>query len=181
MNISYGNNLNFGKLQVSYDAQEKLEKSNIGNTYRLYRFGSYLRNTDEIDLQIDRNLTPKIKDRSELNCVYIGPYYVSVSKENPAVMQLTATKGLETHNKVKKEGRVTFDMHFGKPTEAIGTYKRILRAQDDIEKAALLTKILDAQRRKDREHEYFSKVNDCPEKLIDGVMHLYGDDVKPVK
>ena len=181
MNLLNYNNINFGKLQISYDAKEKLENSRIGETYKLRRFGKYLENTREFDFQLDENLNPKIKDNSKLNCVYIEPFNVSISKDNPHIIKLKTTEGIDTENGVINKKQVSLDIYFGKTNEALGVYERILRAPNETERGVLLTKMLDAQRTKDLEHEYFESVKHNREKLIDSVMYLYGNHVNPVE
>lgn len=158
---------NFGMaLKITPAAMDALKSSSMETINRLAKIGEDLKDTKFYHLEIGENLAPKI-DSCYANS-YIAPFNVEVPRDELLILNTTwAGTGRD------RIGKPYSDLiKFANQEKALEAYNKISKMSSDIDRAALLTKMLDDSAiEKDSiekaARQEASKVKEAAQKLFD--------------
>lgn len=131
---------NFGMaLRINTNAQKALENASLETIQALQNAGKELKDTKFCDLEIGENLTPRI------DSVYANSYvppFTPIKPDNNILLVETQWDGTELKGLAKGAIYHT-SVKFENKEAALEAYNNIKSAHTNIEKATLLTKMID--------------------------------------
>jgi len=132
-------------LKIKPEAMKSLNKASMEKLQTIKKLGEELANTQHVDLEIGKDLTPRINYRHCANA-YVPPFAVKNPKEDlcPEFLELkTVWDGTDLGINLAKGKPYTCPINMGSKEAAVKAYEKVNAAPSTLEKAAELTKIID--------------------------------------